>query len=126
VDDYYDLVGVDRTASRETIDHALRERRRHWQQRISSADLGRRQEAERRLQRLGRARLTLLDEARRRRYDLELAAPGPAADRPGPREPGRFDALPEPIPPDEWVEEKAPAEFRYEPPAQRLGSPYEG
>jgi tetratricopeptide (TPR) repeat protein len=74
VDDYYDLVGVDRTASREAIDRKIRDQLRLWQRRTSSADLDRRQAAERRVAQLSEARSTLLDEEKRRRYDRQLGA----------------------------------------------------
>lgn len=122
MDDYYDILGVGRNASHAEIDRALRDQRRRWQQRTSSADLARRQDAERRLRQLGQARATLLDKAARRRYDRELAAAGPA-EPPAAPERGRFGNLPEPVPPHEWVEER-PEQTRYEPPAHRLGYPY--
>lgn len=74
MDDYYDLVGVDRSASRETIDRRIRDQLRLWQRRTTSADLDRRQEAERKVQQLSEARSTLLDEEKRRRYDRQLGA----------------------------------------------------
>lgn len=128
MDDYYKIVGVDRTASRDTIDRTLRDQLRHWQQRTSSADLPRRQEAERRVRQLAEARRTLLDERQRRRYDRELTAatglPGnDAGDPPAPRERSRFNTLPEPVRPDEWVED-VPADTRYQPPEHRFGTPY--
>lgn len=74
MDDYYDLVGVDRSASREAIDRKIRDQLRLWQRRTTSADLDRRQEAERRVQQLSEARGTLLDEQKRLRYDRQLGA----------------------------------------------------
>lgn len=99
MDDYYDIVGVDRSASREAIDRKIRDQLRLWQRRTTSADLDRRQEAERRVQQLSEARGTLLDEEKRRRYDRELGVhrsgdpssalpavtdPGPPRDRTSP------------------------------------------
>lgn len=88
MDDYYEIVGVERTASREAIDRKIREQLRLWQRRTANADLTRRQEAERRVQELGQARTTLLDEEKRRRYDRQLTAfksseQPPAAPLPG-------------------------------------------
>lgn len=74
MDDYYDIVGVDRTASREAIDRKIRDQLRLWQRRTASADLDRRQQAERKVQQLSEARTTLLDEEKRRRYDRQLTA----------------------------------------------------
>ena len=73
MEDYYAVVGIDRTASEEEIDRKIREQLRIWQRRTTNADLSRRQEAERRVQLLGEARTTLLDPVKRRRYDAELA-----------------------------------------------------
>jgi tetratricopeptide (TPR) repeat protein len=72
MEDFYAVVGIDRTASGDEIDRKIREQLRIWQRRTTNADLSRRQEAERRVQLLGEARTTLLDEAKRRRYDAEL------------------------------------------------------
>jgi Flp pilus assembly protein TadD len=74
VDDYYEIVGVDRAASRDVIDRKIRDQMRIWQRRTANADLDRRQEAERRVKQLGEARTTLLDEEKRRTYDRKLTA----------------------------------------------------
>lgn len=74
MDDYYEIVGVDRTASREEIDRKIREQLRLWQRRTANADLSRRQEAERRVEQLSQARTVLLDEEQRRQYDRKLIA----------------------------------------------------
>lgn len=73
MDDYYEIVGVDRTAAREEIDRKIREQLRLWQRRTAHADLSRRQEAERRVEQLGQARTVLLDDEQRREYDRKLA-----------------------------------------------------
>lgn len=122
MDDYYDILGVARNAPYAEIDRALRDQLRRWQQRTASADLARRQEAERRLRQLAQARATLLDAAARRRYDRALVAAGPPEPSAAPRR-GRSDNLPESVPPHEWVE-TTPEPARYEPPAHRLGYPY--
>jgi tetratricopeptide (TPR) repeat protein len=74
VDDYYEIVGVDRVASRDVIDRKIRDQMRIWQRRTANADLDRRQEAERKVKQLGEARTTLLDEEKRRTYDRKLTA----------------------------------------------------
>jgi curved DNA-binding protein CbpA len=73
MDDFYAVVGINRTASAEEIDKKVREQLRIWQRRTTNADLSRRQEAERRVQLLGEARTTLLDVQKRRQYDLQLS-----------------------------------------------------
>jgi curved DNA-binding protein CbpA len=80
MDDFYAVVGIERTASAEEIDRKIREQLRIWQRRTSNADLSRRQEAERRVQQLGEARTTLLDAQKRQQYDLQLAT-RPRADQ---------------------------------------------
>jgi curved DNA-binding protein CbpA len=77
MEDYYTVVGLDRTASTEEIDKKVREQLRMWQRRTTNADLSRRQEAERRVQLLGEARTTLLDAEKRRQYDRQLGPPRP-------------------------------------------------
>jgi curved DNA-binding protein CbpA len=95
MEDYYAVLGVARTASRDEIDQTIREQLRIWQRRTSNADLSRRQEAERRVALLGEARVTLLDTEKRRQYDYRLTGepvqpydPGPA-----PADPGSVDWL---------------------------------
>lgn len=63
MDDYYRIVGAERTASAAELDRKSREQTRLWQPRTSLADLPRRHEAERRMTLLGEARTTLLDPA---------------------------------------------------------------
>jgi hypothetical protein len=88
VDDYYQLVGVDRAAPRDEIDRKIRDEMRRWQRRTANADLDRRQEAERRVKQLGEARLPLLDETKRRQYDRQLAQALPRGAPPPGRGPG--------------------------------------
>jgi tetratricopeptide (TPR) repeat protein len=92
MEDFYAVVGVDRAASGEEIDRKIREQLRIWQRRTTNADLSRRQEAERRVQLLGEARTTLVDEEKRRRYDSELGRARPPA-RPLETETGDVDWL---------------------------------
>jgi curved DNA-binding protein CbpA len=91
MDDFYAVVGIDRTASAEEIDRKVREQLRIWQRRTTNADLSRRQEAERRVQRLGEARTTLLDAQKRRQYDAQLGARPRAAAGPPPVDPDTGD-----------------------------------
>jgi hypothetical protein len=92
MEDYYALVGIDRSASREAIDRAIRKQLRLWQRRAASVDLVGRHEAERMVWRLGEARMVLLDDQQRVRYDARLdalrapprPAPPPAPHRPAP------------------------------------------
>ncbi len=74
VEDYYGLLGIDRGTTPDAIERKIRQELRIWQKRTANADLSRRQEAERRVQLLGEARATLLDETARRAYDQRLAA----------------------------------------------------
>jgi curved DNA-binding protein CbpA len=90
MDDFYAVVGIDRTASAEEIDRKIREQLRIWQRRTTNADLSRRQEAERRVQLLGEARTTLLDPQKRRDYD---AAPRRGDPPPPATENGQVDWL---------------------------------
>ena len=90
MDDYYEIVGVDRTATREEIDQKIREQLRLWQRRTANADLSRRQAAERRVEQLGQARTVLLDQEKRRQYDRQLTAlhaSDPVPAKPAVREP---------------------------------------
>jgi tetratricopeptide (TPR) repeat protein len=73
--DYYALLGVARTASRPEIEQAIKQGIRTWSKQTSRPELDKRQEAERKMQQLKEARLTLLDEGRRQRYDQQLATP---------------------------------------------------
>ena len=73
--DYYALLGVDRTASRPEIEQAIKKGIRTWSRQTSRPELDKRQEAERKMQQLKEARITLLDAGRRQRYDQQLAAP---------------------------------------------------
>lgn len=75
MDDYYRIVGVERTASMAEIDRTSREQLRQWQPRTYVADLARRQEAERRMMLLGVARSVLLDPAKRASYDRQFGQP---------------------------------------------------
>jgi Flp pilus assembly protein TadD len=71
--DYYALLGVARTASRPEVEQAIKQGIRTWSKQTSRPELDKRQEAERRMQQLKEARVTLLDDGRRQRYDQQLA-----------------------------------------------------
>jgi Flp pilus assembly protein TadD len=77
MDDYYAILGVDRTASAEEIAQKIKQEMRIWPKRAANPDLSRRQEAERRVQLLSEAKATLLEPEARATYDRKLAAEGP-------------------------------------------------
>ncbi|MFI0485094.1 tetratricopeptide repeat protein [Actinomadura sp. 9N215] len=80
MDDYYALLGVERTAPVKDLEKQIRTQLRTWSKRSNHPDLSRRQEAERRVQQLGEARKILLDADRRAEYDRGLAlAPASAS-----------------------------------------------
>lgn len=70
--DLYELLEVDPRADEGNIREALKQQRRKWVSRTSSApDLARRQEAERMVDQLDKAEKTLLDPHERARYDRQ-------------------------------------------------------
>lgn len=76
--DYYDLLGVARSADVDAINAAIKKVTREWRKRTESSDLGSRQEAETTLKRAQDARTTLLDPSRRQAYDARLDREGVA------------------------------------------------
>jgi tetratricopeptide (TPR) repeat protein len=74
MDDYYAILGVERTATPEEIEKEIKQELRTWTKRTNSPELPRRQEAERRVQQLSEARKLLLDPEQRGAYDRRLAA----------------------------------------------------
>ena len=80
---YYLLLGVNPTASEEEIKAAISAKRKAEAKNQAHAKLERRQEAERVMQLLHEAQLTLLDSKKRATYDQEL--------RSAPREEGEID-----------------------------------
>lgn len=71
--DYYDFLGVPRNADNEKIEDAVKKAMREWRKRTEASDLGVRQEAEVKVKQIEEARQTLLDPARRAKYDQDLA-----------------------------------------------------
>jgi len=80
---YYLLLGLNPTASEEEIKAAISAKRKAEAKNQAHANLGRRQEAERVMQVLHEAQLTLLDSKKRATYDQEL--------RSAPRDEGEID-----------------------------------
>jgi tetratricopeptide (TPR) repeat protein len=80
--DYYEILGVARSAPDPEIREAHKRESRVWRKRVdvASADLSTRQEAELRMKWLQDAFDILLDPQRRGAYDRELAAAPPARD----------------------------------------------
>jgi curved DNA-binding protein CbpA len=74
MEDLYILLNVPRTADVETIRTAINRELRVWSQRTNDAELALRQAAERRVELLEGAESTLLDAAKRSRYDQDLAS----------------------------------------------------
>jgi tetratricopeptide (TPR) repeat protein len=69
---YYEMLDLPPTAPVEVIEQKLKEEQRTWRKRVGSPDLGKRQEAETRMQRLDEAKRILLDPAARAAYDRDL------------------------------------------------------
>lgn len=76
MDDLYAIVGIDSTAAEEEIEQQIKEQLRLWNKRVNSPDMNKRQEAERKVGLLDKARETLLDEEKRAVFDRELASHG--------------------------------------------------
>jgi DnaJ-class molecular chaperone len=73
MDDFYLLLGVSRSADEEAIRVAINRELRVWSQRTNAPEIDKRQAAERKVKLLEEAESTLLDAAKRSRYDQELA-----------------------------------------------------
>lgn len=71
--DYYAVLGVARNADGEAIEAAVKKAMREWRKRTEASDLSVRQEAELKIKQIEEARATLLDAARRARYDQDLS-----------------------------------------------------
>jgi tetratricopeptide (TPR) repeat protein len=78
----YEVLGVESSASEDTIRAAITEQRRAWRRRTASPEIEVRHEAERRMKQLNDAERTLLDAASRRAYDEQLRAGGPSTSSP--------------------------------------------
>ena len=83
--DYYAVLSVPRNADSETIEAAVKKTMREWRKRTEASDLGVRQEAEVKVKQIEEARRILLDQARRSRYDQELAGGVKESARPAPQ-----------------------------------------
>jgi tetratricopeptide (TPR) repeat protein len=69
---YYEILGLPRTASEDTVKEKIKEELRTWRKRQGLPDLSKRQEAELRMQHLATAREVLLDAGKRSAYDATL------------------------------------------------------
>ena len=69
---FYEILNLPRTASDDTIKEKIKEELRTWRKRQGLPDLGKRQEAELRMQHLAAAREVLLDPTKRAEYDRTL------------------------------------------------------
>ena len=71
--DYYAVLGVARSAEADAIETAVKKTMREWRKRTEAGDLSVRQEAEVKVKQIEDARSTLLDSAKRAKYDQDLA-----------------------------------------------------
>lgn len=71
--DYYAVLGVPRNADHEALEAAVKKAMREWRKRTEAPDLGVRQEAEVKVKQIEEARTILLHDAKRAKYDQELA-----------------------------------------------------
>ncbi|MQA82406.1 MAG: tetratricopeptide repeat protein [Streptosporangiales bacterium] len=76
MEDYFTALDLPRDAPVVAIDARIKQEIRTWQKRTTNPDLGRRQEAERRLRLLAEARDVLLDDERRAAHLAGLPDPG--------------------------------------------------
>jgi len=84
MEDYYALLGLDRSADTDSIRTAINQEVRVWSRRTNAPELEKRQAAERRMKLLQEAESALLDDMRRARYDRNLASqPVRQQSRPG-------------------------------------------
>jgi tetratricopeptide (TPR) repeat protein len=82
--DYYDFLGVPRDADTDAIEDAVKKGMREWRKRTEASDLSVRQEAEVKVKQIEDARRTLLDAAKRAKYDQDLAGGVKQSSRPAP------------------------------------------
>lgn len=69
---YYELLEISQNADKTTIEQAIRRTRRVWNNRANNPDVTIRAEAERRVKEIAEAEKILLDENKRKEYDLQL------------------------------------------------------
>lgn len=86
LDNYYNILGVAQNASAEDVQKAISEKRREWTPRTGHPKLETRQLAEQTIKNIAEAESILLDPAKRRDYDQQLAAQvaSPEPTQPGP------------------------------------------
>lgn len=94
MEDYYALLGLNRSADADTIREAINRELRVWSHRTNAPELEKRQAAERKIKILEEAESTLLDPTRRARYDRNLASqPVRQETRPGGAQTGANDVV---------------------------------
>ena len=93
MDDFYLLLGVSKSADEEGIRAAINRELRVWSQRTNAPEIDKRQAAERKVKLLEDAESTLLDAAKRSRYDQELANQPKQQRDGGPAQEGSGDAV---------------------------------
>ena len=74
LDNYYNILGIERSASSVDVQKAIAEKRREWTPRTGHPKLETRQLAEQTIRNIAEAETTLLDTSKRRDYDQQLAA----------------------------------------------------
>lgn len=70
---YYELLEISQNADKTTIEQAIRRTRRVWNNRANNPDVTIRAEAERHVKEIAEAEKILLDESKRKEYDLQLS-----------------------------------------------------
>lgn len=72
---YYELLEIARDADEKSIEQAIRKTRRLWNNRANNPDINIRTEAEMHVKEIAQAEKILLDQAKRKEYDLQLNQP---------------------------------------------------
>ncbi len=70
---YYELLEISQNADKRTIEQAIRKTRRIWNNRANNPDVTIRAEAERHVKEVAEAEKILLDDNKRKKYDLQLS-----------------------------------------------------